>query len=135
MKCCAESFCVKILKLDRKSSRVVDGERAAVTQRRRLRPRQGSQSPPLPLRNVDVSPQLCFDRCFRPTIGLHSQQPKQTFVNLYAPGHIKGGWGGVVPPLPSSLPTPLRNSNPARGYERRRAPPAESGVTCDYHYL
>lgn len=35
-------------------------------------------------------PTIVFWCFLRPTIGLHSQQPKQTFVNLYASGHKKG---------------------------------------------
>lgn len=43
--------------------------------------------PPLPLHPVDVSPWIVFWCFHRPTIELHSQQPKQTFVNSYASGH------------------------------------------------
>lgn len=62
-----------------------------MTQQCRPGPPLSSAPPPL------SSPPQCWCQptivfwCFlRPTIGLHSQQPKQTFVNLYASGHKKG---------------------------------------------
>lgn len=79
----------------------------------------GLPHPPSPSRAPPLSsPPQCWCQptivfwCFlRPTIGLHSQQPKQTFVNLYASGHKKGWGGGGSSPLislhvPSPLPLP-----------------------------
>lgn len=103
----------------------------------------GSAPPPLSLSVPPPplsSPPQCWCRptivfwCFlRPTIGLHSQQPKQTFVNLYASGHKRGVWGGGGLLLSSACTFPLRcpflscssaltNINPAPGSERQRPP-------------
>lgn len=58
-----------------------------------------------------LSPPQCWCQptivfwCFLgPTIGLHSQQPKQTFVNLYASGRMRVGGG--CPPAASLAAAP-----------------------------
>lgn len=81
-----------------------------------------------------LSPPQCWCQptivfwCFLgPTVGLHSQQPKQTFVNLYASGRMKGAGllscSVLLRCAFLGFNSALRNINPARGYEWQRAPP------------
>lgn len=85
-------------------------------------------------------PWIVFWCFFRRTIELHSQQPKQTFVDSYASGHFVSP--SRPPPLslstvPSPVLTPPLHSVTATSMRIwvATSPPAVSGVTCDYHYL
>lgn len=95
---------------------------AAVTQQLGLAPRHHCHSPPLPSTML-MSAHNCVLMFSRTHNGFQSQQPKQTFVNLYASGHMKEA--GLLSLCCASLGfnSALWNINPARWNEWQRAPP------------
>lgn len=76
---------------------------------------------------TECLPWIVFWCFLRPTIELHSQQPKQTFVNSYASGHFFSLSSAATFSLSCAFPsfnstTALSNINPVWGYEWPRAP-------------